>query len=267
MNLVYNSDILPEATFSLPPTDRAFQYGDGLFETIRYEAGKVLFWPDHYERLRHGMEALYLNVPDGFSTQRLHDLILALIQQNELNRGPVRIKLQVWRQPGGLYTPATHAANWLLTTKPGQPFSLTDKPRLGIFRDIRLSPSRLSVFKTLNALPYVMAGLYRQQHDFDDVILLDTNGHLAECIASNLFWLKGHQLYTPSLESGCINGIIRRQLLRTWPVQEGLFQPDVLESADVVFCTNVSGIQTLLGTLPEHLTATLRRLADGTQNL
>ncbi|RYF70829.1 MAG: aminotransferase IV [Cytophagaceae bacterium] len=270
MNLVYNSDILPEATFSLPPTDRAFQYGDGLFETIRYEAGKVWFWPDHYDRLMHGMAALYLDVPDQFSSDQLHDTILLLIQQNELGHGPVRIKLQVWRQPGGLYTPTTHAANWLLTTKQGQPFSLTDKPRLGIFRDLRVSPSRLSPFKTLNALPYVMAGLYRQQHAFDEVVLLDTNGHLAECVASNLFWLKAHQLYTPSLESGCINGIIRRQLLRTrgglpQSVQEGLFLPDVLESADAVFCTNASGIQTLLGTSPEHLTDIVRGL-NGTRN-
>ncbi|MEZ0542977.1 aminotransferase class IV [Fibrella arboris] len=270
MNLVYNSDILPEAAFSLPPTDRAFQYGDGLFETIRYEAGQVWFWPDHYDRLMHGMAALQLDVPDGFSAQHLSDTILDLLQQNGLTNTTARIKLQVWRQPGGLYTPTTHAANWLLTAKAGQPFALTDKPRLGIFRDIRLSPSRLSAFKTLNALPYVMAGLYRQQHNVDDVVLLDTRGHLAECVASNLFWIKDHQLYTPSLESGCINGIIRRQLQRTrggfsQPIQEGLFLPTVLESADAVFCTNVSGIQTLLGTSPDHLTAIVSGLTNGTR--
>lgn len=266
MNLVYNSDILPEAEFSLPPTDRAFQYGDGLFETIRYEAGKLCFWPDHYDRLMQGMAALYLDAPDLFTTAYLHDLILDLIRQNNLSAGPVRIKIQVWRQPGGLYTPTTRAVNWLLTARPGQPFALTDKPRLGIFRDIRLSPSRLSPFKTLNALPYVLAGLYRQQHAYDEVLLLDTKGHVAECVASNLFWLTNHQLFTPSLESGCINGIIRRQLLRTYAVQEGLFIPDVLQSADAVFCANVSGVQTLLGTLPEHLTDIVHMMMDTRDN-
>lgn len=256
MNLVYNSDIFPEATFSLPAIDRAFQYGDGLFETIRFEAGRLWFWPDHYDRLTSGLAALHINVPEPFSADYLHDAILDLIWQNELAAGPVRIKLQIWRQSGGLYTPTTHAANWLLTTKSGQPFALTNKPRLGVFRDVRLVPSRLSPFKTLNALPYVLAGLYRQQHAFDEVVLLDTHGHLAECVASNLFWVKDHQLVTPSLQSGCINGIIRRQLLRTQggfphPVQEGLFMPEVLETADAVFCVNVSGIQTLLSTLPD----------------
>ncbi|ARK09609.1 aminotransferase class IV [Fibrella sp. ES10-3-2-2] len=266
MNLVYNSDILPEAEFSLPPTDRAFQYGDGLFETIRYEGGKVWFWSDHYDRLISGMKALYLDVSEQFGQKALHTALLALIEQNGLGRSPARIKLQVWRQPGGLYTPTTHAANWLLTAKPGQPFALTDKPRLGIFRDVRLSSSRLSMIKTLNALPYVMAGIYRQQHGFDDVVLLDTNGHLAECVASNLFWLKDHQLVTPSLESGCINGIIRRQLLRTHQVTEGLFLPDVLETADAVFCVNVNGLQTLLGTLPDRLTNVVRGIYDGARS-
>lgn len=263
MNLVYNSDVLPEAEFSLPPTDRAFQYGDGLFETIRYEAGKVWFWPDHHDRLISGMNALYLDVPEHFSRDALHQNLLELIQQNELGNGPVRIKIQVWRQPGGLYTPTTHAANWLITTKPGQPFALTAKPRLGVFRDIRLAPSRLSAFKTLNALPYVMAGLYRQQHAFDEVVLLDTNGHLAECVASSLFWLNDQQLFTPSLESGCIDGIIRRQLLRTNQVNEGLFLPDVLERADAVFCVNASGMQTLLGTLPEMVSGFMESIERG----
>lgn len=251
MNLVYNSDILSETEFSLAPTDRAFQYGDGLFETMRYEAGKLWFLPDHYDRLRRGMAALYLDVPDRFGQDELRHTILDLIQRNNLGAGQVRVKLQLWRQPGGLYTPTTHGANWLLTVKPGQSFALTNKPRLGIYRDVRLSPSPLSPFKTLNALPYVLAGLYRQQHHFDEVVLLDTSGHLAECVASSLFWLKDHQLFTPSLDSGCIDGIIRRQLLRGHSVQEGLFLPDVLESADAVFCANTSGIQTLLGTLPD----------------
>lgn len=251
MNLVYNSDVLSEAEFSLSPADRAFQYGDGLFETMRFEAGKVWFWPDHHDRLTKGMAALQLDTPEGFDAGTLHETIRALIDQNGLGDGQVRIKLQVWRQPGGLYTPTTHAANWLLTTKPGQPFAITEKTRLGIFREVRLSPSSVSSFKTLNALPYVLAGLFRQKHGFDDVVLLDTHGHLAECVASNLFWLKDHALHTPSLETGCIDGIIRRQLLRTQPVQQGLFMPDALESADAVFCANVNGVQTLLGTLPE----------------
>jgi 4-amino-4-deoxychorismate lyase len=250
MNLVYNSDVYPAEGWSLPPTDRAFQYGDGLFETIRYENGRIWFWPDHYDRLAQGMAALSLDVPAGFSAVSLQQHLLRLIDLNGLNTGPARLKLQVWRQPGGLYTPTTSAANWLLTAQPGQPFAITQKTRLGTFDQVRLSASAVSRFKTLNALPYVLAGLYKQQRNLDDVLLLDHRGYVAECVASSLFWQTDSHWSTPSLDTGCIDGIIRRQLLRAWPVRVGLFLPEALNVAETIFCANVNGIQVFRGTLP-----------------
>jgi 4-amino-4-deoxychorismate lyase len=247
MNLVYNSDMYPADEWQLPPTDRAFQYGDGLFETLRYENGHVWFWPDHYDRLTAGMAVLGINVPTGFGADTLHQHLLNLIAQNGLGNGPARLKLQVWRQAGGLYTPTTRAANWLLTAQPTQPFAITQKTQLGTYDEVRLYASPISRFKTLNALPYVLAGLFKQQHNLDDVVLLDYRGYVAECIASSLFWQTNGQWYTPSLDTGCIDGILRRELLRTWPVQEGLFLPDALDTAEVVFCANVNGIQVFRG--------------------
>lgn len=243
MYLVYNSDILPENDFTASPINRAFQYGDGLFETIRYENGTVWFWADHVDRLKRGMRALHLNLPAGLTEATIYQAVLQLLLANKLTNQPARIKLQVWRRPGGLYTPTTSDADYLVTARPGRPFAVTESNLLGIFEDMRLSSSSISAFKTLNALPYVLAGLYKQHHDFDDVLLLDTQGHLAECIASSLFWFKGGTLFTPSLKTGCIEGIIRRQLFRLYPVNEGLFRPDVLTEADTVFCTNIAGIQ------------------------
>ncbi|RYF55396.1 MAG: aminotransferase IV, partial [Cytophagaceae bacterium] len=79
---------------------------------------------------------------------------------------------------------------------------------------------------------------------------LDTAGHLAECLASTLFWYANGTLYTPSLQTGCINGIVRQQCLRTAPalgisVQEGLYKPELLRETEAVFCANVMGIQWL----------------------
>ena len=250
MFLVYNSDILPEGDFRLSVNDRAMHYGDGLFETIRYESDRIWFWTDHFARLSAGMSALHLNYPETFTTETLQHVIRQLISKNGLTNQPVRIKIQVWRQPGGLYTPTTNEVNVLITARPGNPFAITEKARTGLYDAFRLSPSPVSAFKTLNALPYVLAGLYKTEHKLDDVILLDTNGHLAECIASNLFWYADETLYTPSLQTGCINGIVRRQLLRIAPaigltVREGFFSPDVLSQAETIFCANVMGIQWL----------------------
>lgn len=250
MFLVYNSDIFPEGDFRLSANDRAFQYGDGLFETIRYEADRVWFWPDHFARLSAGMLALQLSPPENFTADSVQSVILQLLSANGLTHKPARIKIQVWRQTGGLYTPATNEANVLITARPGHSFSITEKAQTGIYDAFRLSPSPVSAFKTLNALPYVLAGAYKEQHKLDDVILLDAEGHLAECLASSLFWYANETLYTPCLQTGCINGIIRQQCLRVAPdlgiaVQEGLYKPEILREAEAVFCANVMGIQWL----------------------
>lgn len=250
MFLVYNSDILSDETFRVPLTDRAFQYGDGLFETIRYENGQIWFWRDHIERLSAGMAALQLHPPIDFSAETLHQRVQELLLANDLTDQCARIKIQVWRQSGGLYTPATNAANLLITVRSGQPFAVTESTKIGIYEAIRLVYSPISEYKLLNALPYVLAGLYKQANGFADTILLDTQGHLAECIASNLFWLKEGTLYTPSVVSGCVNGILRRQLLRlahdlSIPVHEGLYGTAQLGAAEAVFCANVNGIQWL----------------------
>ena len=250
MFLVYNSDILPENAFQLAINNRAFQYGDGLFETIRYERGQVWFWPDHFARLSAGMAALQLSQPRDFTAEILHQRLLHLLSINELTNQPARIKIQVWRQPGGLYTPTINKPDLLITAQPGKAFSVTEKHQTSIYEAFRLFPSPVSAYKTLNALPYVLAGLHKEQSGLDEVILLDTEGHLAECLTSNLFWLADQTLYTPSLQTGCINGILRRQLLRLgpelgMPVVEGFYEPHTLAQADAVFCANVMGIQWL----------------------
>lgn len=250
MFLVYNSDILPENDFQLPINDRAFQYGDGLFETIRYENGQIWFWPDHFARLMAGMTALQLIQPREFTAETIYQHILQLLSANGLTHQPTRIKIQVWRQPGGLYTPTVNSTNLLITALPGSAFSVTEKACVGIYDAFRLSPSPVSAFKTLNALPYVLAGLHKAKNGYDDVILLDTAGNVSECLASNLFWFSGQTLHTPSLQTGCINGIIRQQLLRLAPnrnitITEDLCQPNVLARAEAVFCANVMGIQWL----------------------
>lgn len=252
MFLVYNSDVISETDFHVAATDRAFQYGDGLFETIRYENGQVWFWPDHYDRLSAGMAALHLTPPIGFSIDTLHNAVVDLLGVNGLTNQCTRIKLQVWRQPGGLYTPAVHDANVLITAQPGQPFAITDKTKIGVYDEVRVMYSAISRYKTLNSLPYVLAGIYRQAHGYDDVLLFNAGPerYVAECSASNLFWLSGDTLHTPALESGCVDGILRRQVLRAAdalgiPTNVGLFTLDALRTAQTLFCCNVNGVSVI----------------------
>lgn len=269
MNLVYNFSVAEQDSSVVPWHNRAFQYGDGLFETIIYRNGKVYFLPDHVERLTQGVRALAMQLPEGLTVQYLERVIPELARQNGLKE-TARIRLQVWRKPGGLYTPAEQQTDFCITTLPVDVESYAIKENVRFFEDVRLSYSTLSAFKTCSALPYVLAGIHKQRTQADDVILLDVHGHVAECMASNLFWLKNNTLYTPSLASGCVGGVMRRQILHYaaqlhLPVKEGLFSREELLSADAVFCCNVAGIQSIrriekteftIHPLPEQLSGT-----------
>ena len=262
MFLVYNSDTLAEVDFQLSANDRAFRYGDGLFETVRYERNRIWFWPDHFARLTAGMQALHLTTPTDLTEVAVHQLIMDLLVANHLTDQPARIKIQVWRQPGGLYTPTTNRANVLITTQPGRPFSITERANVGIYEAVKLTYSPYSGVKTLSSLPYVMAGIAKQERGLDDIILLhdSPDNYLAECQASNLFWFSEGVLHTPAIETGCVNGVMRQHLLRVaasvgQPVNVGFHNRHRLSFAEAVFACNISGIQWIraieaLGTYP-----------------
>lgn len=227
--------------------NRAFQYGDSLFETMILQNGSVRFFADHFQRLIAGMQALNMAAPAGFTPGALQNSILKLSQTLGLG-GYARLRLQVWRKPGGLYTPDSQGIDFLLTAQPTAPPVVAVKENVIFYEDVRLVHSAISGFKTGSALPYVMAGIARKKAGADDAILLNVHGHVAECVASNLFWRKGGTWFTPGLNSGCVAGVMRKnsifQIGQTpSPVREGLFVKDDLLAADAVLCCNVAGIQ------------------------
>jgi 4-amino-4-deoxychorismate lyase len=251
MFLVYNNLLTEETGFALPPDNRALTYGDGFFETIRYQNGHLWFWPDHADRISDSLTTLYLTEPIDFAETVLYQ-ISKLLTVNKLLVSTARIKLQVWRKPGGLYTPTGVGIDWLLTARSGPDFVIGEKARVGISETVRLVYWQASAIKTLSALPYVLAGQERQERGLDELILLENGpaGNLAECSAANLFWFEAGTLHTPDLKTGCVSGIVHRRLLRLAKesgitVKTGFFPKAVLTRAEAVFCTNVNGIHYL----------------------
>jgi len=255
MYLSYNHKIITEQHLHLPYHDRAFNYGDGLFESIIYHKGKARFLNDHLKRLKKGMHALGIQGGQGIKKNVLSAQIDCLLHKNKI-KGSARLKLMVWRKPGGLYTPENLHFNLLIISQPTEfnkqnPTGLS----LGLSQNVRLAYSSLSRFKTCNALPYVLAGLEKQHTPFDELLLLDQKGRVAECTASNLFWIKKDIVFTPSLKTGCVAGVSRKNILKrlekqgfkTEKVKAG---PEALLEADHIFTSNVSRIAQI-GTFAE----------------
>ncbi|MGV3539774.1 MAG: aminotransferase class IV [Rufibacter sp.] len=246
MYLLYNGQLLSEDELCLPLNNRAFQYGDGFFETIMVVKGSIRFWQAHWERMQEAAHVLQIALPAEFSAENLGQQILSLVKQNH-SEELSRVKLKIWRAGEGLYTPQTDTANWLLTTQPTQP-SVVLPLRVGICQTVRTFPSPFSSFKGINAPIYILASKEKVAEGYDDLILLDSNGYLAELSSSNLFWVKGKTIFTPALKTGCLHGVLRRTLLawavkNNWQVQEGMFPVETLRTAELVFGGNVTGLR------------------------
>ncbi|MCR6640748.1 MAG: aminotransferase class IV [Sporocytophaga sp.] len=245
--LILNGEHYPvENNQLLSTTNRAFLYGDGIFETIKLQNKNLLFWDDHYNRMINGAKALFLDC-SKLSKDELKASIIKLAEENSL--ATARIRIQLWRSPGGLFTPADNSVQYLInatefTTAPSV------KRSCFFFEEVPLAYSYISRYKTCNALPYILASIKRKELEADEMILFNTDGFVSESTSSNIFWLKGETLCTPSLETGCIEGIVRKQILsyakqHHIKVVEGQYFKEDLLHADFVFCTNTAGISQL----------------------
>ena len=254
MYIFYNGDILERSSLDIGLDNRAFMYGDGLFETIIIQEGLIKFEQYHKERLMAAMSAMNLVLDKNLTINSIFSSIGQLVQKEKQLSS--RARLQVWRASGGLYTPQSSDCDVMATCIPYEPIEVSSKRKASFAQTVRLSKTNWSAFKTISAMPYIQAGMEKTQRKLDELILLDHQDHISECTSSNLFWKQKDTYFTPSLETGCIDGIMRRHVIHQLNTHDvkleiGEFSKKELLQAEEVFSTNVTGIQTLLS-IDEH---------------
>ncbi len=251
----YNGTLVPQETNILSAESRAFRYGDGLFETMLYQNGEIRFLNFHVERLQKSLQKLHFENPQRFDEYYIKTLTDELIRKNNMIGQKVRVRLIVYREGGGLYAPISNKASFVIQVDRISE-SLKDKKIgliIGLYEEYKKPYSDLSDIKSNNALIYVMAGLHKQKFDYDDVLILNQEGYLCEGLSSNIFVYFEKTLYTPALNQGCINGVMRRVVMDITeaegiPVVEAQINPAILKKADEIFCTNaIQGIQWVMG--------------------
>lgn len=230
--------------------NRGFRYGDGLFESIRVCNNRIMFLKDHITRLKLGMTVLRMNVPAEFTTANIEPLIIQLLKHNAV-APHARVRLTVFRQDGGYYSPATNDISFLIECESmPQAYQLNQKGLwVDLYGDMKKPINKLANLKTANALLYVMAGLAKQSMKLDDCLIVNESGHVCESISGNVFAVKNGTLYTPPLSEGCIAGVMRKQIMHLATENKLLtFESPLttytLLNADEVFFTNaISGLQ------------------------
>lgn len=251
----YNGKLVGASEPLFTSSNRAFRYGDGLFESIRMIKGELPLLEMHASRLQAGMKLLKFENYQAMDAERMEEAIGLLARSNKIFSN-ARIRFSVFRDADGLYTPVNNRFAFVVEMQrlETQNYELNKKGLLiDVFPDIRLELNLLSPLKTINSLPYVLSGIYKQEHKLDESVLLSADGHISETTASNIFLVKDKVLYTPPLNTGCVDGVMRRVVMKLAAengieVREALLPPDSLKAADEIFLTNaIKGIQWVVG--------------------
>jgi aminodeoxychorismate lyase len=235
--------LLPADAPAVPATDRGLLYGDGLFETIRVYGGHTPLWERHMARLRSSAHRINLNLP--WSDAALLAGCRAALAASELHSGALRLTVTRGTGPRG-YAPPPDAK----PTAIAQP-SAWSPPLAAYRRGWRLQLAATVVWpgavtwqvKSLSALEKTLARGEAAAAHADEALLRNADGCLAEGAASNLFWARGGELYTPALSCGVLPGIARGLVLELAgaggiPCHEGCYSLTDLSGADEVFMTN-----------------------------
>ena len=255
MNVLINGEIHSPENSKLSLNNRGYNYGDGLFETIRVINSKIMFWEAHYFRLMSSMRILRMKIPMDFSPEFLEEKILELIKANHLEKSPVRVKINIHRNEGGYYTPEDNSIGYVISTKPLENafFTINDQPyEVELFKDHFVQSGMLSTIKSNNKLVNILAGIYAEENDFKNCFLINEKKSVLEVTNGNIFVRKGNEVKTPPLSDGCLNGIIRKQLIEIleksedYTLKEESISPFELQKADEIFFTNaIQGVRTI----------------------
>ena len=244
----FNGELQYPDTIKLTSENRAFKYGDAIFETVKVIRQKVIFWEDHYFRLMSSMRMLRMKIPMEFTLEFLEKEILKTVAVQDA-AASFRVRLNIYRKDGGLYTPKTNKIAYSIQVNENL-YQIKDSYSLDVFKDFYNYSGLLSTIKTNNRMLNTLASIFAQENDLDNCILLNEKKGVVEVTNGNIFIVKGTVVKTPALDQGCIKGIIRSKVIdiilknKEFTIEETSISPFELQKADEVFITNaIVGIQ------------------------
>ncbi len=247
----FNGNIQDNSQISIE-NNRGFLFGDSIFETLKVNGSKILFLEEHYLRLMASMRICRMEIPMPFTMEFMEEEILKLIHVQE-NKTSNRVRFTVFRNAEGLYNPSSNEIQFIITstnlTSENYIFNSSNY-EVELFKDFHVSKHLLSTLKTNNKMTNVVASVFAKENDFANCLLINDDKNVVEAINGNIFMKIGNQLITPPITDGCLNGIMRKQIMAIVNKMENIemveksISPFDLQKADELFLTNVIiGIQ------------------------
>ena len=248
----FNGNLVQPSESVLPFFNRGFSYGDAVFETVKAVGDKLIFWEDHYFRLMASMRLLRMEIPMTFTPEYFVDQCNNLIESQPASAAAWRLRLTCYRDSAGRYAPDENKVSFVISCEPLEQTIFSSKVpnyRVDLYKDHYVQLAMLSNLKTNNKILNVLASIFAKENDLDNCILVNDNKEVVEALQSNIFLLFGNEIHTPPLTSGCLDGIIRKQLIRMAndldiSCIETKVNPFDLQKADELWLTNsIQGIR------------------------
>jgi branched-chain amino acid aminotransferase len=246
-----NGTLLSGASPSLTADNRGFLYGDAVFETIKHTGQKALFLEDHYFRLMASMRIFGMEIPLEFTLDFFEQEFLRTIKGQSVTAPAWRVRLTVYRAEGGRYMPVNNNVNFLIQSEPLDQLKYpqpNDNYVVDLYKEFYVQASMLSNLKSNNKALQVLGSVFAQRQDLQNCILINDRKEVTEALNGNIFLVFGNELHTPPLNAGCLDGIMRKQLMAmadklSLKVEERAITPFELQRADELWVTNtITGI-------------------------
>ncbi len=278
--LIYlNGALVPRSEAKVSIFDAGFVVGDGVWEGLRLHKGALLFLDQHMERLYWGAAKIGLDI--GMDRDALAGEVRTMLAANGMEDG-AHLRLMVTR--GEKAAPNQDPRNALgkptivIVAEYKQPSPAIVTKGISLATSaIRCTPAhmfdmRLNSHSRLNLIAALLQAI---EAGADEALMLDPDGFVASCNATNLFWVRDGEVRT-SGDDYCFNGVTRGNVMRLCresglPLRQGDFEVSDIHAADEAFVTGTFGGLTpvreidgriLPAALPGPMTARLRSLYE-----
>lgn len=233
--------------------NRGFLFGDSVFETMRIANNKVLFLEDHYFRLMASMRICRMEIPMNFTMEYFESQVLNLLSSSKEIKNDCRVRFSVFRKGEGFYLPKTNETEFIVTISKleNTMYSINNSTyEVELFKDSYVTKQLLSTLKTNNKMIQIAGSVFANENGYDNCLLLNDDKNVVEALQGNIFMFLNNELITPPVSDGCLNGIMRKQIIEIASKMEEVklveksISPFDLQKADELFITNVIiGIQ------------------------
>lgn len=235
---VLNFRIVPTKGTKIKAISPSAFYGKSIFTTVAIYDSQPFLLEKHWRRITANAGKIGINLSE-FSEAKVKNSLFEIIRKNKISDARARItffdesSISIWQAEQKLET------SFLINTADLR--AVSESFRLTISPFPINSTSPVSGVKSGNYLEHILALENAKAIDFDEAARVNERGEIVSACLANLFWLKGGELFTPQLTTGCLAGTTREFVLENYAVNEVKANLSELDEAETIFLTS-SGV-------------------------